>query len=770
MLSTVGSMLRRPKQDAGKKTPNMREEVNPAGPPLDRESIHELMIVSPTHAEEIMLDRSAEDPVNILNYLALKDVSNSSPKPTVPSKRKRQDTDVVVGSSEKRVAKGTGIKDIKDTRDESATTSINGVTRRQGRSSRTASNVENAASGKLPRPKKKPQKRHIADVDPAVQNGNDMWIHPATPTQQVEKVAPPPTTPTRDPPSSEATPRPRGRPRRVGPSAGQNASKTKTRPYSKRPSSDRKLTADRRSTRSVASANGQKDLILNADIDLTKKPERDARRSAKQARNLKLASEAPAQERDRTVARNAPITKNHVQARARKASPKVQNHVVGEEHEEEEEQEVSEREERTNSVEVHDRDGQMSSYLDEREGGTEGEEDESLSESSAQVVENEEEAEGHETMELFGQDRAWKVILEGAQSVCGSKLPLNRMPTLLTKTIGDLVQDVKEARELYEQLLTLKGIDHDSVVELNNLLKTSLDAIDGHINGLSEKRAATTGSKMIRDIYACAIPAMVFLLQSALATRKYHSDEPCDLRTLNCIVEGLEEIIRLQTMAMELCEKAGTWKAKPVSTSRPVIWPTTRKMFPNLRLMQGTFSKHLLEQKRKRKVKENAFKTAQKQEDLLQSSQQASQEAARINDRRNRKLRECLEEEAEKHRNANTSYRQGIANDLQARTQSQQVNGRIESSDHWSVDEDLELYIQLEKGYDPGLTSTSTRRHPLCQRSSLITLVANERYLKILNAPALQNKLPSHIRKRALYDKTFLLDQEGPLEWITSIE
>lgn len=752
----IGRLFRRSKQDADEKAPKSWEEVA-AGPPPDRENTHEPLIVSPTHAKDIMLDDPdppAENVVNIVNYLALNDVSNLSPKPTVPGKRKRQDTDIVDGSSKKRAAKGSGIK---DTNDEYATTSNNGDTRRQGRSNPTSFKVVEAAPGKLPRPKKEPQKRHIANIHPAVQSSHDMWSPPPTPKQQVEKAAPPPTTPTRNPPSSEATPRPRGRPRRVelsatekttltkkgqrknaqtmtakpgheerpegymdpesksrelyevsienspqkgGPKTGKKASRTNAQLYNKR------RTAGPKSTRSVASANGQTDLILNANIDLTKKPERDAQRAAKQSRNRELPSEALATKSDRTVARKAQVTKNPARARAQRASQTIQDHIVGEEHDERE-QDESEREKRTESVEAIDRDGQMSDYLDERErGGTEVEEEESVSESSTEGVENEEEAEEHEAMELFGKDLAWKTILEGAQSVCGSKLPLNRMPKVLTKTIEDLIHDVKEAREVYEQLLPFKGIEHDSVIGLNNNLGKCLDAIDLRIRELSEQRAAKKGAEMIRDIYARAIPAMVFLLQSALTTREYHSDEPCDLTTLNGLVEGLEEITRLQKMAMELCEKAGTWKAKPVPTSRPIIWPTTRKMFPNLKLMRSAFSKHLLEQKRRRKLKENAFITAQKQENLLRSSQQASQESERINERRNRRLKESLAEEAQKRRNAHTSYRQVIANE-QAKIQSQQVSGRIEPSNHWTEDEDIELYIQLEKGYDPGLTSTS---------------------------------------------------------------
>lgn len=746
----------------------MRGKVDAAAPPPEQESIHEPMMVSPTHAKEIMLDvpdQSTEDVTSIVNDLALNDVSDSYPKPTVPGKRKRQDTDVTDASSRKRVAKAIGVT---ETRDQIATTSTNGVARHQGRSSRASSEVVKAASGKLPRPKKQ-QKRHMAEIYPAVQSSNDMWNPPLTPQKQAETASLASTTPKRKSPNSETTPRPRGRPRRVGPSptekttlknkgqgkklgeikaqpghkgtpegdvipeietgevckvlvgtlpqkggprARQNSSKAKTNS-----GDDHKIrTPQRRSTRSIVAANVQEDVILNAITDLTKKPERNARRAAKQRRNLEQASDfAPpaavinsrAQKRNGTVARNAKNSKNVVHARQQRASQTVRNTVIGEEHGEEE-QEESEGEEKPDSVEGPDRDGEMSSYQDEREeGGTEAEEEDSDTDRSSEVVEE---------LELFGGERAWKTILKGAQSVCGPKLPLNHMPKLLTETISDLVYDVKEARELYEQLLPLKGLEQDSVVGLNNDLKMSLDAIDRQITSLSEEEAATKGSQMIRDIYARAIPAMVFLLQSALETRIYHSDKPCDLKTLSCVVTSLEEIVRLQGMAIKLCEKARTWKAKPVPTSRPIIKPTSNEMYPNLKTMHGVFSRSLQEQKRERKVKENAFKTAQKEEDL-RLSQQASRETARKNEFWDMRIRRSIEEGDEKRRNAKRSYRQLVQNELQARTQSQQINGHTESN--WSEEEDIELYIQLQKGYVPGLTSTY-------QKSTFVSrLVAN---------------------------------------------
>lgn len=47
---------------------------------------------------------------------------------------------------------------------------------------------------------------------------------------------------------------------------------------------------------------------------------------------------------------------------------------------------------------------------------------------------------------------------------------------------------------------------------------------------------------------------------------------------------------------------------------------------------------------------------------------------------------------------------------------------------------------------------------------------AHDRYLTILNAPLLQNKLPEHIRDRALYYKPIMMADLGPQDYILSIE
>jgi len=61
-------------------------------------------------------------------------------------------------------------------------------------------------------------------------------------------------------------------------------------------------------------------------------------------------------------------------------------------------------------------------------------------------------------------------------------------------------------------------------------------------------------------------------------------------------------------------------------------------------------------------------------------------------------------------------------------------------------------------------------RHSLGEVFRLTYFTAQERYLAILNAPLLQNKLPEHIRERALYHKADMLQILGPQDFVLSIE
>ena len=179
------SIFRQPNQDASQNDPQAEEELDAAEPPTDVASIQGPLIVSPTTARDFMLDlhRSAEDAVSIANDLALNDVPKSSPESPVQlrGKRKRQEARGMDRSPNKRVAKG---RKINEAEDEPPATSTNGITGFGSRPSRASSDVKETP-GKLPRPKKEQQKRHMAQIYPA--RSGDFWELQPSPVKQVGK-------------------------------------------------------------------------------------------------------------------------------------------------------------------------------------------------------------------------------------------------------------------------------------------------------------------------------------------------------------------------------------------------------------------------------------------------------------------------------------------------------------------------------------------------------------------------------------------------------
>ena len=695
-MHRIKSFFGQSKQDIGKNEPPVQEAqaqegADAAEPSADIASVHTPFLVSPNHAKEIMSDlpdRSAEDPVSILNEMALQEIS---PEPLVSGKRKRQQADVVEGPPKKRAAKGS---EATGNGDDLPATSTNGVINLEGSPNRASSEAVQVAPKKLGRPKKEQPKQPVVQIESAAEKRGDVYEFRGSPKEQVENPPPTPTTTTKIIPNADTTPRGRGRPKKM---TSLEEGQSKQPPEGGVSSKTRQ---DHQPTKSSMQKPGPKSRSKASRASLEDDP-KERTRSSRSTRSTTAADrskDAVPNTDTKEIVLSARDGENRAQARAKKASNEVRGDKSGDE-------EVS--------PSLQNPAVENSTQTIEGEGeGAELGEDDSDDEDFVQTNESEEEENGEEELELFGQDEAWKIVLDGAHSICGPKLPLNKMPKLLTKRMRDLIYEVSQARSLYEQLLPFRGLNHDSLNGINDDLRETLDVIESQIDGLSERNAAGEGKELIRDIFARAVPAMVLLLRSALASRVYHSNEPCDLKTLNEIVSGLREIIGLQKMAILLCEKAKDWKAEPVSTSKPIKAPTTRKIFPHLRDMKKGFSKVLLEQDRKRKTKQNAVDYKLRQQERAASSQQASQEAARKDEIWHRKIRESREREDERRRNEKRSFRQIREAEARAQMGADRVDGPVESRTTWCDAEDLALYFELEKGYAGQLTCTFYAKSP----------------------------------------------------------
>ena len=688
-------------------------------------------------------DPSAEDASSIVNDLAFRDVSRSSPTPSTTRKRKRGEPDIVDRTPKKRMAKkGESIANG----DAHSIASTNGITAHEdGRKSASLQPVQ-ANPKKLSRPNKGQSKMSMVEINQAASKSIDVF---EVPQDQAENPNPPEPAATEEPSGSKTSPRRKGRPRRVQPpptqenrkSPRKDAQDMKVKPGRKgRPKGHAGSEAELQEAPQPQSGSLSLKTLSNVGTMSSRSKSKDGHEERLRGSKSKRSTAAVANRHESIKNTNTDATKKPVNETRRATKQRKGVAVVDDDNGEEDEGEKEETEIEGNrgSEEIVDKDRQASTYEDEgEEAGAEVEEEDSDVGDSLLV----DESEGKE-LELFGTDTEWKTVLEGARSICGSHLPRNQMPKLFTSVIRDLILDVREARISYERLLPLDASEHEFDGGLDDLLENSVDAIENHIRELSENSEAEKAAEVIRDIFARAIPAMVFLLQSALTFRLYHAEEPCDLETLKEIVKGLREIVRLQKMAILLCEKATHWKAKPIYTSRPIVRPTTWKILPSLRIMNKAFSRALMEQDRKRKYKQNLVDSRKRQEVLAEASRQANQEAARKSELLLRKIRESREQEERQRRSEKRTFDQVKEDEARARIGSRQVNGHVESRNSWSDEEDIALYFELEKGYVATMTCTFMMNHFLWCCYLLTILVAAERYLKILNTRVLQNKLP----------------------------
>lgn len=184
------------------------------------------------------------------------------------------------------------------------------------------------------------------------------------------------------------------------------------------------------------------------------------------------------------------------------------------------------------------------------------------------------------TMRFLLRGHDWDKVLQGANSVGVSKVKnvtTKGKPQLETQAIKALVEQVRKISRIYKA----SGQRGELAPEVREL-ERQVDLID-------EDKAGNKKCE-IQDIYAHAIPKMVFMLDKALDAREADCSRPDHIR-------GLAEIIRLQDSVIRLCKKARDWKADP-DTDRSIKKSTTQKIFPYLRSLRKTLSKELERRKR----------------------------------------------------------------------------------------------------------------------------------------------------------------------------
>lgn len=366
-------------------------------------------------------------------------------------------------------------------------------------------------------------------------------------------------------------------------------------------------------------------------------------------------------------------------------------------------------------------------------------------------------------IEVFGRHLAWEKMLTGAREVGVSKIkgkPHKEVPRLETNTVKGLVELIKDAISIYEQVHSRleSGITDDDLQYSEERLAAINQQVFEIAEDFSEESAGAKRGEMAQDIYAHAIPNMVYWLRAALRSRTefyQHEDD----------ITYLQEVIRMQDLLVITCEKVKQWKVK-VPTDRPITNSTLQLIAPYLRDLRKAFQEQL-------EHRERLLRNQSNEDALAQSHQRRKERLERQKQLNQRKRADQRTKIMNSLRNNPTPYRKrpNAPNPSQAYPGVATFNYQPSPSmiiDSWSTEQDTELINQLLRDnikYLQGEFFLSGR----CMRV-LTIVVAPERYLAILNAPSLQNKLPEHIRERALYYKDIMLQDLGPQEYILNIE
>ena len=567
-----------------------------------------------------------------IQSILIETIAKSIPKITSPAKRKRRDTAAEEVSPKKRVR---------------------GQRRAAGKGESVAATVpsaEKATPAKLGRPKKTQPLRHMTQTYPAGRKvkGDIFDLRPGSPQKSASK----------QPMSAEA-----------------QTLKLASRQKGAKPSA-RRVETLRSTTQAATPGEGQASAILNGHVDATDTSKRGAQTRKGQGESSgKSPAISPVASGRGTSGRVANQGTKRAAGRPPKRAPPQVNNDESEDHAVSEQAAAGENEPPSGQGEIQESSGQ----------------DETFHERSSQTHNDEED--NQPVLDLLGQEDEWKKIFEAARSVGPKKLRENRMPQLQTETIRTLLIDIKEARILYERLSPYNKVDQDHPDGLYEQLQRFLDVIEEQIkhDDISEAAAYIKRSKMVRDIYACAIPALVFLLDSSFSFHGLHSQ---GLRRF----EALEEIVRLQEMIVLLCMKAKILKANPNSET-PIKKPTTSIIYPYTRDMKKIFKIELEQQKRKWKIKQNALKTAKSEEERIEQSQRQREESTSEKGHSNGRIFESIQREREILR----SSRNRIGKPA---VQSTQTNSHHRSNTNWTEEEEKELMTQLRIGYNRDQSGT----------------------------------------------------------------
>ena len=380
---------------------------------------------------------------------------------------------------------------------------------------------------------------------------------------------------------------------------------------------------------------------------------------------------------------------------------------------------------------------------------------------------------------LLGQESSWDKILDAVrknypdpkQGFIGVKKAMHS-----TTTIQKLSKYAKKARCQYTQSVEEKS-DELTQKETEEELKQGLSKIEEQIKNIKEhdvsedgkKTARLKGCETISDIYLRGVPDMIYMLRAAIDYYFQRKNDGYDVASIN-------EVIKIQDMTLHLCRTAAQWKQKPkiqdngrlviqtniVKQIKSVAYPLLRD---RVRIAFANEMQRLMVAERK---EENLAKQQTRRLQLAHSSPTQADLGIERKAKELRRIAHHIKQSQEEHfaKGLGLTFQSGERRSASFQPHYSSVPPASQDTS-WSRAEEKELLVQLQNRETCYLPRESKRSD--VPTFWLTISLAAQRYLSILHTPLLQNKLPDHIREKALEYKPILMETLEEADYIRSI-
>ena len=285
-------------------------------------------------------------------------------------------------------------------------------------------------------------------------------------------------------------------------------------------------------------------------------------------------------------------------------------------------------------------------------------------------------------LELFGQQGAWKTIIKAVSNidvpiVDGEEIR-HRKPRMETKHFGEFVEKVKKTRECYKKLAPNIEMDEAVKAETQSALAVMSDELQNAVQHLCEKNFPRQKAKTVQDMYFYGIPALISLIESAVCARG-------SIYAVAGETKVLQEIVHLQDIVIELCEKVTKWKTKP-KDNMPVI-QSTQKILRPLRKVSHAFQETLDGRRAERKQ--------QKDQIALEKSYRRREEE--YQQRLNENRMKAAQIQQRTHEDLLRRETAVVGSQWEPRAATQTASEReAQKGDQWTAEQDYQLMKQLQ--------------------------------------------------------------------------